>query len=91
MIRVGIGFYIPADKISFVGVNETVAVKRKIKKMKEQGLFLDLSRNKKTKSIIFYTDSAGIEHGVASTFEVNTILAKIEENNRGDGLNTDNS
>jgi len=79
LIRVGVGFYIPANNISFVGVNETIAIKRKIKKLKSEERFLDLSRNKKTKAIVFYTDSSGVEHGIASTFEVDTILKKIED------------
>lgn len=79
MIRAGVGFYIPCKQITFIGVYETKGVKTKVKKLKEQGTYLDLTRNKKTKSVIFYTDDAGVEHGVSSNFEVDTILKKIAE------------
>lgn len=81
MIRVGVGFYIPCKQITFVGTYETNGIKKKVRKMKEEQRFLDLTKRKKTKSIVFYTDLAGVEHGIASIYEVDTILKKINEIN----------
>lgn len=87
MLRVGTGFFIPCDYITFVGNYETVSIKRKAHKMMKEGSCLDLTKNNKSRSIIFYTDMAGKEHGVIVTNTTETILQKINEvkkNRKGD-------
>lgn len=83
MLRVGTGFYIPSDYITFVGNYETVSIKRKAHKMMKEGNCLDLTKNNKSRSIIFYTDMAGMEHGVIVSNTTETILQKINELKKG--------
>lgn len=80
MIKVATGFFIPTEEIVFVGVNETLSVKRKVKALKEKGNFFSLEKNKRIKSIIFYIHG-GTEYGVSSPLACETILLKMEEEN----------
>lgn len=76
MIKVATGFYIRAEKITFIGLNETVSVKNRLKALKEKKHFLDLTKNQKIKAIIFYEQADG-EYGIASPLTCETIIGKI--------------
>lgn len=79
MIKVATGFYIPATNITFIGnTNTTKSIKEKIKFLVENHRFLDLTKGKKIKSVIFYSASDG-EHGVYSPLACETIISKYQD------------
>lgn len=78
MIKVATGYYIPATNITFIGATPTLSIRQKIKYLIKEHRFIDLSKGKKIKSIIFYSSIDG-EHGIYSPFACETIITKYNE------------
>ena len=60
-----------------MGTKDTKDIRDKVNRLKKEGNFIDVTKGKKTKSIIFYTDAAGNQYGVETPLAVETIIGKM--------------